>query len=166
MEVYTQNLTPYWPELVSYRESITQWYHIPAYQAFISLYMCNFTYVLVAGNMCLTFNIMTAMAWMLGGLQIRLNNRSTVVFLWRNIQEFTKKLSYETLIRTWKLNRLETPSASDYTVTMFLLTLPWSPLRYQYPSEGGNYVTKIAPKSYQDLRYLLYINLLQFCQIL
>ena len=44
--------------------------------------------------------------------------------------------------------------------------LPWSPLRYQDPSEGGNCVTKIAPKSYQDLRYFLYINLLQFYQIL
>ena len=80
--------------------------------------------------------------------------------------EFTKKLPYVTPIPTWKLNRIETLSASDYIVTMFLLTVPWSPLRYQYPSEGGNCVTKIAPKSYQDLWYFLYINLLQFCQIL
>ena len=50
-------------------------------------------------------------------------------------------------------------TASDYIATMFLLTLPWSPLRYQYPSEGGTCVTKIAPKSYQDLRYFLYIKL-------
>ena len=35
-----------------------------------------------------------------------------------------------------------------------------------YPSEGGDCVTKIAPKSYQDFRYFLFINLLQFCQIL
>ena len=81
-------------------------------------------------------------------------------------QEFTKKLSCVTPIPTWKLNRIETPSASDYIITMFLLTLPWSPLRYQYPPWGWNCVTKIAPKSYQDLRYFLYINLLQFCQIL
>ena len=52
-----------------------------------------------------------------------------------------------------KVNGIETHSASDYIVTMFLLTLPWSPLRYQYPSEGGNCVTKILPKSYQDLWY-------------
>ena len=32
-------------------------------------------------------------------------------------------------------------------------TLPWSPLRYQYLTEGGNCVTMIAPKSYQELRY-------------
>ena len=51
MEVYTQNLAHTWPKLVSYRESITQWYHIPAYQAFISLYMCDFAYGPVAGNM-------------------------------------------------------------------------------------------------------------------
>ena len=50
MEVYTQNLAPTWPELVSHRESITQLYHIPAYQAFISLYMCDFAYVPVAGQ--------------------------------------------------------------------------------------------------------------------
>ena len=149
-----------------HRESITQWYHIPAYQAFISLYMCDFAHVPVAGNMCLTFNIMTAMASMLGGLQVHLNNRCTVVFMCRDIPEFTKKLSCVTPIPTWKLNRIEIRSASDYIVTMFLLTLPWSPLRYQDPSEGGHCVTKIAPMSYQDLRYFLYINLLQFCQIL
>ena len=59
MEVYTQNLAPSWLELVSHMESITQWYHIPAYQAFISLYIyifiyvcvCDFAYVPVAGNM-------------------------------------------------------------------------------------------------------------------
>ena len=136
--------------------------HLPS----IRQSMCDFAYVSVAGNMCLIFNIMTGMAWMLGGLQIRWNNRSTVVFLWRDIQEFTKKVSFVTPIPTWKLNRIETPSASDYIVTMFLLTLPWSPLRYQYPSEGGNCVTKIAQKSYQDLRYFLYTNLLQFCQVL
>ena len=68
MEAYTQNLAPTWPKLVSYREFITQWDDIPAYQTFISLYMCDLAYVPVAGNMCLTFNIMIAMAWMLGGL--------------------------------------------------------------------------------------------------
>ena len=46
-----QNLAPTWPKLVSYGESITQLYHIPAYQAFISLYMCDLAYVPVAGNM-------------------------------------------------------------------------------------------------------------------
>ena len=93
-------------------------------------------------------------------------HRSGILVAWRDIQEFTKKLSYVTPMPTWKLNRIETPSASDYIVTVFLLTLPWSPLRYQYSFEGGKCVTKIAPKSYQDLRYFSYINLLQFCQIL
>ena len=52
VEIYTQNLAPTWPKLVSNKESITQWYHISAYQAFISLYVCDFAYVPVAGNMC------------------------------------------------------------------------------------------------------------------
>ena len=51
MEIYTRTLAPTWPKLVSYKESITQWYHISAYQAFICLYMCDFAYVPVAGNM-------------------------------------------------------------------------------------------------------------------
>ena len=88
-----------------------------------------------------------------------------MVFLKRDIQECTKKLSYVTPILTWKLNWIETPSASDYIITMFLLTLPWSPLHYQYPPGGGNCVTKIAPKSYQDLRYFcrsIYYSFVKF----
>ena len=50
MAVYTKNLAPSWPELVSHRESITQSYHTPPYQAFISLYMSDFSYGPVAGQ--------------------------------------------------------------------------------------------------------------------
>ena len=46
------------------------------------------------------------------------------------------------------------------------LTLPWSQLRYQYPDKDVSVVTKISLKSYQDLRYFLSVNLLQFRQIL
>ena len=132
------NLAPSWPELhvVSHKESIAQWYHIPGYQVFISLYMCHFAYIPVAGNVCLTFNIMTAMAWMLGGLSIRLSNRRTVVFLLHDIQELTKKLSCVTPIPNrnilrFRLYRYHVP----VDVTMVSIALPisfcWRELRYQ-----------------------------------
>ena len=102
MEVYTKNLAPFWPELVSHWESITQWYHIPAYQAFI--YMYDFAYVPVAGNMCLTFDIMTAKI-PLGGRRFAHRWSSTPIFAWdriflSNIWYFLDTFSY---IKTWAL---------------------------------------------------------------
>ena len=57
-------------------------------------------------------------------------------------------------LRFWR-NRYHVP----VDVTMIFIALPRSFWRRVLRS-------KIAPKSYQDLRYFLYINLLQFYQIL
>ena len=40
-----------------HRESITQWYHIPGYQAFISLYMCDFACMFQLLAMCVWLSI-------------------------------------------------------------------------------------------------------------
>ena len=161
MDVYTQNLAPSWPELVSHRESITQWYHIPAYQAFISLYVCVIFPMLQLLAICVWLSI-AWLPWPECWEVCRFTQ--TTEAQWYSCSATSKSLqrNYHMWHRYQQLNQIETPSASHYIITMFLL----SPLRYQYPPGGGNSVTKIAPKSYQDLRYFLCINLLQFCQIL
>ena len=51
-----------------------------------------------------------------------------------DIQEMITKSSDGAPMQFWKLSRRQTYNC---TVTMFLLTIPWSRMRYQYIDEGG-----------------------------
>ena len=127
IEVYTQNLAPSWPELVSHRNpSLNDIISPPTKHS--SVYICVILHMFQLPAICVWLPI----SWLLWPC------KTTVVFLWRDIQEFAKKL-YVTPIPTWKLNRVETPSASDYIVTMISIALPISfwrrELRYQNRTE-------------------------------
>ena len=95
------------------------------------------------------------------------NYRNTVVFSECDVQEFRKKPSCATRYTSLKAKPKQKYSPLMNTpLPCSGLTLPWSQLRYQYPDRDVSVITKISLKSYQDLRYFLCVNLLQFWQIL
>ena len=148
-----------------YHIPITQWYNIPAYQALISLYMCDFAYVPVAGNMsdfqyhdCHGLNAGRSV-----DLLKQHMNSGILVARYPNIYKEIIMCDSDTNLKAkrnrktprFRLHRYHVPV--DVTMISVALTISFwrRQLRYQ------NHTEELPNSS-----VFLYINLLQFYQIL